>query len=109
MKLLSLLVLAATVVPSPAIRGEERRDKVVFAEKKDARNDAIRAEVRKKEEPPQKKRMLRSADLYTRALLKTGRLAGEMIGVPVQYVDEVRKAIKGWSGEDEPKKTRTGR
>ena len=52
-----LAVLAATLLPAPSSRAEERRDQAVFAEKKDASNDAITAEVRKKEDPPAKKRM----------------------------------------------------
>jgi len=52
-----IAVLAATLVPASAVPAEERRDGAVFAEKKDARLDAIKAEVRKKEEPAAKKRM----------------------------------------------------
>ncbi len=51
------LVVAALSVPPLAARAEERRDGVVFAEKKDARLDAIKAEVRKKDEPAARKRM----------------------------------------------------
>jgi bleomycin hydrolase len=57
MKHLALIALVASILPAPATRAEEHRDKAVFAEKKDARNDAIKAEVRKKEEPAAKKRM----------------------------------------------------
>ena len=57
MRHVAILVFAVTFVPAPALRAEERRDGAVFAERKDARQDAIRAEVRKPEETPAKKRM----------------------------------------------------
>ena len=57
MKVLTFLVVAGALLHSPSLRGEERRDGAVFAEKKDAKNDAIRAEVRRKEEPAPKRRM----------------------------------------------------
>jgi hypothetical protein len=52
-----LLVLAATFVPTPALLADDRRDGAVFAEKKDARYDAIKDEVRPKVEAPAKKRL----------------------------------------------------
>ena len=52
--LLVVSVLALAPVP---LYAQEKRDGVVFAEKKDAKLDAIKAEVRKKEEAPPKKRM----------------------------------------------------
>ncbi|HYN42782.1 MAG TPA: hypothetical protein VE129_13445, partial [Thermoanaerobaculia bacterium] len=52
-----LAVLTAALVAAPSAHAQERRDGAVFAEKKDARYDAIKAEVRKKEEPAAKKRM----------------------------------------------------
>ena len=46
------------VLPFAApLLAQEKRDGVVFSERKDAKLDAIKAEVRKKEEPPAKKRM----------------------------------------------------
>ena len=57
MRHLALTALSAALVLAPAGRAEERRDPAVFAEKKDARLDAIKAEVRKKDEPAAKKRM----------------------------------------------------
>lgn len=57
MKQLALTALSCALVLAPAGRAEERRDQAVFAEKKDARLDAIKAEVRAQEEPAAKKRM----------------------------------------------------
>lgn len=52
------LALAALLVLSPRpLAAGERRDGVVFAERRDAKLDAIRAEVRAKEATPPKKRM----------------------------------------------------
>jgi len=57
MKLVPVLVAASLLSPVAALDAQERRDGVVFAQKKDAKLDAIKAELRKKEEPPAKKRM----------------------------------------------------
>lgn len=57
MKKLALATLSATLVLAPAGRAEERRDPAVFAPKTDARLEAIKAEMRKKEEPASKKKM----------------------------------------------------
>ncbi len=54
MKLVPLVVLAVTLLSAPATRAEDRRDGVVFAEEKDAKLEAIKTEVRKKEKPPAK-------------------------------------------------------
>ncbi len=57
MKLAALVLLTVALVATTAVHAADRRDGVVFAEKKDAKLDAIKAEVRKKEEPAPKKRM----------------------------------------------------
>ena len=57
MRTIAFLVVAAATLPPLSLPAEERRDRAVFAEKKDARYEAIAAEARKKEEPPPKKRM----------------------------------------------------
>jgi bleomycin hydrolase len=51
------VLVASAALATPPLAGQERRDGVVFAEKKDAKLDAIRAEARKKEEPPPGKRI----------------------------------------------------
>ncbi len=57
MKHSSLAILAAALVATQAVHAQDRRDGAVFAEKKDARYDAIKAEVRPKAETPAKKRI----------------------------------------------------
>ena len=57
MKRIALVVLSALVLPAPSAFAEERRDGVVFAERKDARYESIASEARKPAEPPVRKRM----------------------------------------------------
>ena len=57
MRTIAFLVVAATAFPAFSLPAEERRDTVVFAERKDAKYDAIKAEVRRPEETAPKKRM----------------------------------------------------
>ena len=57
MRTVALLVVAAALLPAPVVRAEERRDGVVFAEKEDAKLESIKADLRKKDAEPVRKKM----------------------------------------------------